>query len=151
MIKMLPPGCLALLALLLAPAPVLAGPATDALSACLADNTTGKERKELAKWVFVGISSHPAMRDISRATPALREQVNQRTGAMLTRLLTENCPQQARRVIREEGGHGLEQSFSSLGKLAMQELMGNAEVNAAIGGFANYLDQEKLRATFEGR
>jgi hypothetical protein len=28
-------------------------------SSCMADSSTGKDRKELARWIFVAMSSHP--------------------------------------------------------------------------------------------
>lgn len=139
---------LALLGTLLAPAPAQAGPATDALSACLADNTTGKERKDLVKWIFVSIAAHPELRELAVATPAMRDRVNQRTGVMLTRLLTDNCPEQARRAYERDGGQAFEAAFGVLGRLAMQELMTNADVNAAVSGFGKYVDKQKLEATF---
>lgn len=139
---------LALLGTLLAPAPALAGAATDTLGACLADNTTGKERKELVKWIFVSIAAHPDLRELAVATPAMRERVNRNTGIMLTRLLTENCPEQTRQAYQREGGQALEAAFGILGRLAMQELMTNRDVGAAVAGFGQYVDQQKLEATF---
>ena len=142
------PGPLGLLLLaLLAPAAALAGPATDALSACLADNTTGKERKELVKWIFVSLAAHPELRDLAVATPATRERVNKGTGIMLTRLITENCPEQARRAYQHEGSQSFEAAFGVLGRLAMQELMTHPDVSTAISGFGKYIDQQKLQAT----
>jgi hypothetical protein len=35
-------------------------------------------------------------------------------------------------------------AFEHLGKMAMQELMSNQEVNAAMDGFVRYIDKEKL-------
>lgn len=37
----------------------VAGPASDALGVCMADFLNGKERKELGKWIFIGMSAHP--------------------------------------------------------------------------------------------
>lgn len=61
--------------------PALAGPYTDALGSCLADNTTGKDRKELARWIFVAMSAHPEMRDLSNTTHVLR---NTRSSRLVT-------------------------------------------------------------------
>lgn len=146
------PGPLGLFLLaLLAPAAALAGTATDDLSTCLTDNTTGKERKELVKWIFVSLSSHPDLRELSVATPAVRERVNKGTGVMLTRLLTENCPAQARRAYAQNGGQAFEAAFAVLGRLAMQELLTHPDVSASVAGFGRYVDKQKLQATFGTR
>lgn len=142
------PASLALATLLLAPAAALAGPATAAFATCLADNTTGKDRKELAKWVFVSISSHPDLHQLSAVTPAAHKQVNQTMGALLTRLVTESCAQEARAAVQQDGNQSFEQAFTSLGRLAMQELMTNREVAANINGFVDYMDKEKFQRTF---
>ena len=82
-----------------------AGPATDTLGACLADNTTGKDRKDLAKWVFVSISVHPEMKGLTTATDADREQSDKTVAALLTRLITDSCLQQAR-AAQQQGEQG---------------------------------------------
>jgi hypothetical protein len=140
---------LAALAIALAlPAAAVAGPATDSLSACLADNTSGKERKQLARWIFVAIAAHPEMKDITNPAPELRQSVYRETGNMVTRLIADNCPREARAAVVQDGPKAFETAFGVLGRLAMQELMGNAEVNAAVGGFEQYLDRARLEATF---
>ncbi len=126
--------------------PAAAGPGTDALSACLSDNTTGKERKELARWVFVAMAAHPEMRDLSAATMVSREQAYQSMGVLVTRLLSENCAGQTRTAIRSEGSESLQTAFSHLGKLAMQELMSHKDVQSSISGFERYIDRRKLDA-----
>src|ERR1700739_4990586 len=84
--------------------PAFAGPATDALGACLADNTSGKERKELAKWIFVGMAAHPEIQDIAKLAPAVHEQTDREIGDLVGRLLIKNCADQARAAINGEGG-----------------------------------------------
>src|SRR3982751_4847671 len=48
--------------------PAIAGPASQSLGTCLADNTSGRDRKELAKWIFVAMSAHPDMKDVAGVT-----------------------------------------------------------------------------------
>ena len=126
----------------------MAGPAADALTACLADNTTGKERKALAKWVFSAIAAHPDMQDLSKSTEASRDQIDRVVGAMVTKLLTETCVAQTRTAMVQEGSKSLESAFSSLGELAMQELMSNQGVTQALSGFEKYLDKKKFETSF---
>lgn len=130
------------------PAAAQAGPATERLGACLADNTSGKERKQLARWIFVAIAAHPEMKDIADPALALRQRVFRETGAMVTRLIADNCPTEARAAAQQDGAKAFETAFGVLGRLAMQELMSNPEVNAAVGGFEQFLDRQRLEATF---
>src|SRR5262245_37973252 len=71
-------------------ADALAGPAADALSKCLAESTTGKDRKDMARWIFVGMSSHPDIKDMSNVTEKDRTALDKSLAAMLTRLMTES-------------------------------------------------------------
>jgi hypothetical protein len=126
--------------------PAAAGPYTDALGACLADNTTGRDRKELARWIFAAMSSHPEMRDLSSVTAEGKEQVFRSAGNLVTRLLTENCRDPARAAMKAEGPSSFEAAFGTLGRLAMQELMSNGEVRTAVGSFERYVDRKKIEA-----
>lgn len=128
--------------------PATAGTYATSLQQCLADNTTGKDRKELARWIFAAMATHPEMRDLSNATELTRDRLSQSMGALLTRLLTENCAEQTRAAVTNEGSQGLEAAFGALGQLAMQELMTNKDVSAALSGFERFVDQKKIQATF---
>jgi hypothetical protein len=125
---------------------VLAGPAADALGTCLSENTTGKERKELARWMFVAMSSHPEIKQLSATTPNDLDQVSRATGALFTKLLTETCVTQTRAAVRTEGAQSIQAAFSVLGQAAMQELMSDPAVRAAIGAFERHLDTKKVEA-----
>ena len=46
--------------------------ATDeALSRCLADNTSGRDRKDLARWVFFAMAAHPEIKQYT--VPTVRQ------------------------------------------------------------------------------
>ncbi|MEC5384089.1 hypothetical protein VVD49_00055 [Uliginosibacterium sp. H3] len=126
--------------------PAVAGPYTTAAGTCLTDNTTGKERKELARWIFMAMAAHPEMRDLTTASAEARDKTDQSMGKLVTRLLSENCAAQTRAAVKNEGSESLKAAFGILGQLAMQEIMSNAEVNASIGGFEKYLDKQKLES-----
>lgn len=124
-----------------------AGPFGDALTSCLADNTTGKERKELVQWIYVAMSAHPEMKNMSLVTPDKVEEISQTVGALVTRLLTERCPTQAQAAVQNEGTEAFKGAFRSLGGLAMQEIMSNPAVGTTLGKFEKYVDHKKLAAT----
>lgn len=126
-------------------APAVAGPYAQAMGTCLADNTTGKERKDLARWIFSAMATHPEMRDLSNANEQMRDRISQSVGQLVTRLLTENCAAETRAAIQNEGSTSLKDAFGSLGALAMQELMTNKDVTAAVSTFEQYIDTKKLQ------
>ena len=131
--------------------PAFAGPATDALGACLADNTSGKERKELARWIFVAVASHPDIQDISRVPPALRVETDRQIGQIVSRLLTQNCVAEARTAMKSEGSGAFKGAFSTLGQLAFQELMSNQDVAASLTGWEKYFDHQKFEAAMSSK
>jgi hypothetical protein len=128
----------------------IAGPVATALGECLADNTTGKERKEMARWAFIAIASHPDMKDISTVSPAAREAADKQTAILVTRLLTEACVVQFKAAMAERG-NALQTSFATLGGVAMRELMSEPSVNSATQDFTRFLDAKKFEAVMQAK
>jgi len=141
-----------LIGLAITPSPATAGPATDALVTCLSDNTTGKDRKDMARWVFAGMSAHPEIKSLSNVTETDRDQLDATLAAIVTRLMTENCQVQAKLAIEKEGGEApIKTAFGVMGQLAMQELLANREVNSAFTRFGKFLDKDKLQSAFSNK
>lgn len=132
----------------LAPSFAIAGPAADALGTCLSDNTTGRERKDMARWIYVGMSAHPDMQTLSKVTDANRDELDRMMATIFTRLVTENCRAQAKVALEKEGAASFQTAFGAIGKLAMQELMTNPEVSASFSKYSKYLDTNKINAVF---
>jgi len=129
---------------ILAPQAAIAGPASTALGECLKDNTSGKDRKDLARWVFIAMSAHPDMRSLATVNAAVQTETDKRVAGLLTRLLSENCTTQTRAAIEQEGQPGLFNSFKALGEVAMLELMTNPDVSKTIGNYVHHVDMDKL-------
>jgi len=132
----------------LAPLTAQAGPEGDALGTCLTDNSNGKDRKELLRWIFLAISAHPEIRTLSNASEADRTDGDKRMAALMTRLIAENCAPQMRKVMQNDANQGISIAFRKLGEVAMQELMTNPDVAKSIGAFANHVDKKKMEAAF---
>jgi hypothetical protein len=124
----------------------LAEPITSDLTTCVTDHATGRDRKDMARWIFVSMSTHPEMKDLSAVTPEAREAANKGMAALVTRLLTEQCAAQARALFAQgtSAPDAFSTSFAALGQVAMQELMSDSNVNAANGAFTKYLDRQKF-------
>lgn len=135
--------CLAVLIVFLVPAG-RAQTAVETLGVCLTDHTTGKERKLLARWVFTALAAHPEISGLAAVTPAEREEASQVAGALYTRLFTEACLTEVERAIEEGGSAAIEAGFGVLGQVAMQELMNDAQVSAAMELMVTYIDLTRL-------
>ncbi len=125
---------------------VFAGPAQDALTTCLTTKTTAEDHVVLADWVFSIISLHPSVASMASITDAQREDINKKTGALYTRLLTTDCGPELKVAVKTEGTNSVEAAFSSLGAIAMQDLMSDPKVQAGATGLGQYVDQAKITA-----
>jgi hypothetical protein len=126
----------------------LAGPAADSMGTCMVDSMTGKERKQIAQWLFFAMAAHPEMTNFSKITGEAKRDANEFVGKLITRLLTENCPVQTKKAMKEEGSEAMKSAFELVGKVAMQELMTNKEVTDSFSGFEKFLDKDKFKAVF---
>jgi len=127
----------------------IASPSSEALGACMADSLTGKERKNLAQWIFFAIAAHPEIRSFANVSSQDQVKIDQSTGQLITRLLTENCAPQVRAALQQDGNEALNSAFETVGKVAMQELMTDKDVVASISGYAKYLDEQKIRQVLD--
>lgn len=139
----------ALLAALCWPAATLAQ--GEPLGKCLADNTTGKDRKDLARWIFVAMAAHPEISELANANAAAAEQTSRAMGQLVTRLLTQACVKEVQAAAKAGGTVAMRQAFETLGQVAMMELTSNRDVAASISGFERYVDRAKISALMEGR
>ncbi|MBS1139287.1 MAG: hypothetical protein H6R13_740 [Proteobacteria bacterium] len=105
----------------------------------------------MARWVFVGMASHPEIKTLSNVTQENRDTFDKTMANLVTRLMTENCLAQARSAMEKDGGEAFKVAFGVVGKLAMQELMSNPNVNASFSDFAKYIDQKKLNSAFANK
>jgi hypothetical protein len=127
-----------------------ASPATDDLVRCFSDFSSGKDRIELARWVFSAMAAHPEIRDLSSISPQKQETVESAVGAVYTRLISQDCARETSAVIRDDGESALKVGFDSLGRLAMQEVMGSPVVAEVFVSTRKYVDGPKVRSILRG-
>ncbi len=124
---------------------------TQALSQCLAETTSGKDRKDLARWVFFAMAAHPEIKQFtSPAVAAAEADTNKVMADLFTRLLADSCVRQTQAAYKEGGAKAIEVAFQTLGQLAMQELTANQDVGASMSRFEKLLDQNKLNKALGG-
>lgn len=129
----------------------LAEQPSESLGVCMVDSMTGKERKQIAQWLFFAMAAHPDMQEFSKVTENAQKKANEFIGKLLTRLLTENCPTQAKQAMEKKGSVAMNDAFGLVGKVAMQELMTNKGVTDSISGFEKFIDKEKINSVMSGK
>jgi hypothetical protein len=126
--------------------------ASEALAQCLAENTSGRDRKDLARWVFFAMASHPEIRQYAAPSLTTDELKTHKAMAdLVTRLLAESCLEQTQQAIVSGGSKTVEVAFRTLGELAMRELMSNPAVGESMSRFEKQIDQSRLGKAFGGR
>ncbi len=133
-------------AFLFLPIGSIAATPTEVFGGCLIDNLNGKERKNLAKWIFFAIAAHPEIKSYSKITSNDVTDSDKYVGSLITRLLTENC-QNEMKAANKADPQAIEKAFRLVGEVAMQELMTDKDVTATITSYINYTDQEKINKT----
>jgi hypothetical protein len=117
----------------------------DNLSRCLSDSTSGKDRKDLARWVFSVMSSHPEITNISPISPENKLKVEQTAGKLYNRLLTVDCKPEIEAAFKNKSPTATKNAFEQLGRLAMMEIMTNPDVITSFSGISKYIDMSKLQ------
>jgi len=115
---------------------------------CLADNTTGKERKELIRWIFLGIASHPEISSLATVPADANAQADQFIANLFTRLILEACRTEISLLIKEQGPESIKLAFQTLGQVAMGEIMADPAVSSRMGAFTKLIDEQKFRPLF---
>lgn len=123
--------------------PALSDSAANNLGGCMIDALNGKERKQLAKWIFFSIAAHPEINSYSSATTKDINKSDEIIGKLITRLLASDCPDELK-IANKSDPLAIQKSFELVGRVAMQELMTNQNVTKAISNYAQYVDQEKI-------
>lgn len=122
------------------------------LASCLADNTSGKDRKELARWVFLAMSVHPEIQQFASPNAAAAQSASNKYMAdTVTRLITVSCVAETRAAFKQGGGNAVQMAFQTLGQLAMQEIMTDPKVGETMGAFERHLDHNRFREVFGNR
>lgn len=126
-------------------APAVSATSTQAFAGCMVDTLNGKERKSLAKWIFLSISAHPEISTYSNVTDKDKLDSDKYVGALITRLLTVDCPTELVNANKADP-MAVQKAFELVGQVAMQELMSNEDTMRALTSYAQFTDQEKINS-----
>lgn len=128
---------------------VWAGPYADELGKKLVSTTAAEEKALFVRWMFVAMSLHPDLKDMSSITLEQREEANRKVGELLTRMLTVTCAAEAKEAIKYEGVSAMQSAFQLFGQIAARELFTNKEVTKGMADLEKYFDAEKIKKTLE--
>ena len=117
-----------------------AGPFTDDFAKCLVTKTTAQEKTDLVKWIYVTISFHPQLSQMSNLKAEDVEMANIRVADYMTNVFAYKCNDELNQAIKYEGEESVFYAFELLGELAMGELMQDQGVTAASELFIQYVD-----------
>lgn len=131
------------------PVAAFANPPGD-LGTCMTDSLSGKERKKLARWIFLAMATHPELSGFANATPDDRAKSDKYVGELFTRLLATDCRAEFA-AASQQNAAVLEAAFQSVGEAAMMELMSNEDVNRAVLNYAQYVDQKEVNSVLLGQ
>lgn len=124
---------------------------SQALSRCFADNTSGKERKDLARWSFFAMAAHAEIKQFASPDIATASEETDKAMAMaFTRLVTDVCRTQVQSAFKQGRTKSIEDSLQVLMSLAMQELMSDQNVITSMGKYTRFLDQTKWLKAISG-
>jgi hypothetical protein len=109
----------------------------------MSDNLNGKERKNLAKWIFFAMGMHPDIKSYLNVSPNDMQTSDEYVGALITRLLTVDCSARLKTAYKSDPT-SLNKAFEVVGRVAMQELMRSNEVNKALTNYVEFSDTTKI-------
>lgn len=135
---------LSLITVFLSPSMSYGGEALESLKICVADNINGKERKDVAKWMYFAISQHSTLKPYTTVTSKDVQEQDQSFAKLLTRLLSEDCRQFTKAAFVDNGPSAFEEAGGVLGEIAMLELMREEGVLQAFVGYTQFLDSDSF-------
>ena len=114
------------------------------LEACVVEATTADDRRALVRWMFSAISLHPELQDLPQPTGAQREEANRGMGAVMERLLAEDCAEPARRAFRDgSADQAVGNAFRRVGELAGEGLFADPRVAAEASSLIRHVDMNR--------
>lgn len=119
-----------------------ASPQSDALSKCLVESSTGKDRVVFVKWLFAALSANPDVAPLAKVTPDEQTDLNRQAASIVQRLILTDCHAEAVAAIRQDGEAVLSTSFEPFGRVAAQELMSDPSVGRALASVGDYIDHK---------
>lgn len=115
---------------------------------CVGNAVTAEDRKLVVRYVFFMMATHPDVAAYANIPADQRTALDTQMGAMMTRIMAEQCAPQIRAALSAGGQAGVEaafgKAFEGIGAKGMQDLMTQPEVQAASMAFTKHMDMGKV-------
>jgi len=116
-----------------------------ALSQCVVMRTTGADRVLTAQWMFAAMARSLQIADLAAIPEQRKVELDKAFGRLITRIVIKDCLEQMRPLAANNLQDAFERVGRALGEVAMQELLGNPNVDKAIGDYTNYLSEDDFK------
>lgn len=117
------------------PSAGLAQSSTQAFGECLVEQSTGKDRKNLAIWLFFALSQHKDVKKVIDVPDQDVQSATDRFADTSIRLMTKDCRKEFKAAYKDNGVSAVEVGFAALGKVAAQEMFTDPNVQKSMSGF----------------
>jgi hypothetical protein len=124
--------------------PAHASAYADKLSQCLIHATTPADQKIVVRWAFATMALDPDVASMAAISPAQREAINRKAGAVVTNLLAGACSQSVQQALMFEGVQGARVAFEAWARWAITGLAEEPHVMQGAGALLQYIDIGKL-------
>jgi hypothetical protein len=115
-----------------------------ALANCLKQSVDGADKKSLVQWIFVMMANHPDVAAFASIDADKAGKISQEGAKLFERLIAIDCAEPVRGAIKAGGTGAISDSFGMLGEAAMDGLMKEPKVEAAIAASMENIDEEKM-------
>ena len=119
--------------------PVEQGQVT-ALKECFTRKSTGEDRITLAKWFVAIMANSPSVQGVAKLDAGVKDKLDNSVAQIFTRLLTEDCANEARPLWKKRSTAAFRAAGETLGRLAMQEVMSGDGEGQMFSGYVSHID-----------
>jgi hypothetical protein len=126
-------------------------PAPDALAQCVAMHTAPADRLTTARWMFAAMSKAPQLSDLGSVPDPIKAELDKGFGRLLVRMVTIDCVDLVRPLAAENSSTAFKSVGDALGGLAMQELLGDKDVQKSLTAYTDFLSNEDFKALRGGQ
>lgn len=142
---------LALIAIITLVPTVCPAQVPEALGKCIVGSLSPADRQDLARWVFLSMAAHPAVRPAAADVAAGIDDTARKVGALFTRTMRDTCAAQAKAANDAGGTPVIKSAIGFFTQLGVQELMIHKDVLAAHAAFTKFADREAIERATGGR
>ena len=122
---------------------------SDELNVCVSQSVNEKDENLLVKWITLGFLGHPALNDIAVGIdPKMLDESNKKLGQVVTRLLSEDCKNEYKKLHKEIGTAAFVFAFQKFAEIAVVNAGSHPGVTKRLEGLAGQIDNSVITGTF---